>query len=210
MAASSLTELAHELERRHEAAHPDLDVIVVTGGSQLLALQASQGAPADLLLLADARPLDALGVEGRPFARGELVVAVAGDEPLSLEALADAQRVVLGLPESPIGAYTDTALAAATAELGPGWRSRLQGAVVSREPNVRLVRAKVLAGVADAAVIYASDGVPGLSLAPLPDRWQPDVRFVVAGLSPEGQELVDVLLSPDGAALVRASGLDPL
>lgn len=166
-AAASLTEAFAELERELEAAEPGLDVAVSTGGSQALRVQIEQGAPADVFASANAEHLDALVTAGLvreslPFAEGELVLVVPPTNPAgltSLEELPEATRIVLGAPEVPVGKYARALLERADARYGGGFRARVEEHVVSLEPNVRQVLAKVELGEADAAVVYRSDVV---------------------------------------------------
>ena len=217
-AASSLTDAWADLEAHHEAAHPDHDVQLVFAGSQVLQMQLSHGAPADLLAVADAGPIQALGARLGPsevFAAGELVVAVAADSPMRTALdLPLAQRLVMGLPDAPIGRYTLAALDAAAREEGQPWRQAVEARVVSRESNVRLVRTKIELGAADAAIVYASDLVDSpLRVVPLPASWQPEVRYHLATVgapTPASEAVLATLRSPEGQAILRTHGLRPL
>jgi molybdate transport system substrate-binding protein len=157
-AAASLTEAFGELERAFERAHPDVDVVLSTAGSQILRLQVEQGAPADIFASADARHVDALQrgahVHSRAvFAHNALTVVVPPDSTLrALRDLPRARRVVLGAAEVPAGRYADALIAKAERHFG-GFELR----VASREPNVRLALARVEMGEADAALVYRTD-----------------------------------------------------
>lgn len=217
-AASSLTDVLHALEHDHEAAFPSDDLQIVTAGSQVLALQIAQGAPADLVATADPEPLADLGERLgplQPLASNRLVVAVRSDHPLTSAAeLPSVASLVVGLPESPIGSYTLDALEAGTRDHGPAWRDAVDARIVSEESNVRLVRTKVELGVADAAIVYASDVPPDgtLRAVPLPDPWQPAITYVVAptaDASPAALRVLDTLTGPTGAAVLARHGLVP-
>src|SRR5262249_28445860 len=94
------------------------------------------------------------------FARNEPVVVVAAGEgnPLrSFAQLAIAPRIVIGVPDVPIGRYTLQILDNATKSLGADFRQRVEAHVVSRELNVRQVLAKVSLGEADAGIVYRTD-----------------------------------------------------
>ena len=69
-----------------------------------------------------------------------------------------ADRIVVGAPEVPIGAYTVQIWQKAAAT-GADFAARLQAKVVSRELNVRQVLAKVVLGEADAGIVYRSDAI---------------------------------------------------
>lgn len=164
-AASSLTDAFAQLETEFERANPGVDVTVSTAGSQALRVQIEHGAPADVFASANAAHMQALvssGLVGNEerFAEGELVIVVPPGNPAgitSLEDLPRAERIVLGAAEVPVGAYARAMLDQAALRYGPDFRARVEAHVVSLEPNVRLVLAKVELGEADAAVVYRSD-----------------------------------------------------
>lgn len=159
LAAASLTDALTEVAAAYEDATPGARVRLAFDGSQRLASQVIDGAPADVFASADAeqmgRVLDAGLVEGAPapFAHNELVIAVAPGNPHGIDEVADLRApdlaVVLAAEEVPAGAYTAQLLAQAGIDLLP----------VSRETNVRAVAARVAMGEADAGIVYHSDVV---------------------------------------------------
>ena len=155
LAASSLADAFELVARDFEDVHPGVDVRVSTAGSQQLATQVLEGAPADVFASADVaqmqRVVDA-GLARDPvvFAHNELAIAVAPDTTAvrSFEDLGDpAVRVVLAAPEVPAGQYARGLLDALEVDVVP----------VSLEPNVRAVLSKVSLGEADAGIVYRSD-----------------------------------------------------
>ncbi|MEZ4463607.1 MAG: molybdate ABC transporter substrate-binding protein [bacterium] len=171
-AASSLTDAYRALGAAFEAAHPGTRVVFAFAGSQTLRLQLDQGAPADVFASADAAHLAGPRLTGHhTIARNALVIITPLANPAGVDGLADlprARRVVLGTPEVPIGRYTAALLDRAAAALGPDFRARVEAAVASREANVRLVRAKVELGEADAAIVYRTDATPASGSSPCP------------------------------------------
>lgn len=126
------------------------------GGSQQLVAQLLQGARADVVATADEismqRVVDASLVEPPvTFARTTLVIAVRPGNPAGIRALADLARpdvdVVLADPSVPAGRYARQVLDAASVPLSPR----------SLELDVKAALAKVTAGEADAALVYATD-----------------------------------------------------
>ena len=237
LAASSLTDVFADLEQDFERTHPDIDVVVSTAGSQVLRLQIEHGAPADLFASAHARHLQALAeldaiAEQSVFAHNQLAIAVPYDNPAGVAEVADLARVdrlVLGAPEVPIGQYTEAFLELASQHLGPDFPDRVRARVVSREPNVRLVRARVALGEADAAVVYRTDLVgafarqldaagarpqkgPGdLCAIAIPPALSPPVAYHIALLSgaeqpAEAREFLEFLASAAGLSVLRAHG----
>jgi len=164
-AASSLTEAYEDLARGFEARHPNVAVQLTFAGSQALRLQIEQGADADVFASADERHMRALVelgdvVTSFVFARNELAVIVPLDDPAGIETFADlpeADSIVIGVESVPIGAYTRTLLENASAAYGAAFAEAVWQRVVSEESNVRLVRAKVELGEADAAIVYLTD-----------------------------------------------------
>jgi molybdate transport system substrate-binding protein len=192
-AASSLSEAFTALAPGFEAAHPGVRVRLTFAGSQTLRLQLEQGAAADVFASANAEHVEALAAEGRveaarPFARNHLVLIVPLEDPAGIESFAQlprARRLVIGTPQVPVGAYTRQALLRAEALYGPGFSAAVLSRVVSEESNVRLVRAKVAMGEADAAVVYASDAVGGAPVRalPLPDAAQVPAEYWAAAVT---------------------------
>jgi molybdate transport system substrate-binding protein len=166
-AAASLREAFTALGTAFEASHPEAHVVFSFAGSQTLRAQIEQGAPADVFASADERQMQALAdakrvLEPRVFATNELVVVVPLARAGSLDTLAAlprAARIVLGAPEVPVGAYTARMLERASRTLGADFEKRVEARVVSREPDVRQVLAKVALGEADAGVVYRTDAL---------------------------------------------------
>lgn len=151
-AAASLTEAFSATSDSIPQVRPTFSF----AGSQQLVTQLEQGAEADVVATADApsmqRLVDARLVD-RPvtFAHSTLVIAVAPGNPEGISGLSDLARaglaVVLADPSVPAGRYTRQALDDAGVRVAPR----------SLELDVKATLAKVAAGEADAAVVYATD-----------------------------------------------------
>ena len=100
------------------------------------------------------------------FARNRLVVVTPKDNPAQIQSAADLARpgvkIVTAAPEVPIGVYTQNMFEKMSKieVFGTDFQDRANANIVSREPNVRQVVAKVQLGEADAAVVYLSDVTP--------------------------------------------------
>ena len=191
-------------------------------GTQELRVQVENGARADVLAAADHKHLDALvqaGLAQRPvlFALNRPVLIVPASNPAKLQhfsQLPQAPRIVVGVPEVPIGAYTAQILDRADRILGPNFRSRVLARVVSRELNVKQIVAKVVLGEADAAFVYETDArAAGNKVAVLavPDGLNPVAQYPIAILreaanQPLAQAWIDTLLSEVGRKLLREAG----
>lgn len=174
-AAASLTECFRELGRAFEQQHPGTTVQFSFAGSQQLALQLEQGAPADVFASADQRWMDYVRdkglVEGETpvFARNRLVVIVPRTNPARIGRLEDLVRrgtkVVLAAEQVPAGKYSREALKKLAASPGfpPDYDRRVLANVVSQEENVKSVVSKVQLGEADAGMVYQSDVTPAVA-----------------------------------------------
>lgn len=220
-AASSLTEVFHEMAAAFESASPHTDVVLVFAGSQVLRLQIEQGAHADVFASANHGHMESLAREGlvseeRVLAENELVVIVPPDNPARLESfddLASVESLVIGTRNVPVGAYTRQALRRAETAGGlPGFEEAVMGRVVSEESNVRLVRAKVEMGEADAAIVYRTDALPGrVQTVQVPPRVNVRARYligVVAGArNPSAaRRWVGFVSSPEGRRILSRHG----
>lgn len=167
-AASSLIDVFQDLEARFEAENPGVDVVIATGGSQILRYQIEQGAEADIFVSAHQEHMEALSAQGyipdpQIIAHNHLVIVVPQNNPADLETVQDlphAERIVLGTPEVPIGMYTKRFLELAHRQMRTHFRAEVVERTVSQESNVRQVLAKVELGEADAAIVYRTDASP--------------------------------------------------
>jgi molybdate transport system substrate-binding protein len=176
LAAASLTEVFPRI---------DGDPAYAFGGSNQLAFQLRQGAPADVFASASPKYTQALFREGiveRPvaFATNSLVLIVPRENPARIHSVSDLRRkgirLVIGTAAVPIGGYTRDVLR----RLG---LTSVLARVVSQEPDVKGIVSKVALGQADAGFVYGSDVRPAgrrvIAIA-LPSRGQPTVRYEVA------------------------------
>jgi molybdate transport system substrate-binding protein len=206
-AAASLTHVMPQID-----AHPRYSF----GGSNTLASQIRQGAPADVFASADTsipQQLYAEGVVEKPvvFTRNALVMIVPRGNPARLHSVYDLRRdgikLVVAAPGVPVGDYTRRVLH------NLGLDSALSN-VVSNENDVRDVLAKVALGEADAGFVYTTDArtVRG-KVATIGIRWsaQPIVRYAVAVVRSSSRKsaaraFVAKLLRPVAQARLQAAG----
>jgi molybdate transport system substrate-binding protein len=156
-AAASLTDAFDELSEAFVEANPEVEVVVNYAGSQTLASQIDEGAPADVFASSNTTQMDVvadageLAGEAADFTANVLAIAVEPGNPLGiagLEDLADPDLLlVLPAEEVPAGQYAREALDAAGVAVTPA----------SLEQDVRAASSKVELGEADAAIVYASD-----------------------------------------------------
>ena len=206
-AASSL----QDVFRAEAAAFPRGPVTFSFAGSGQLAAQVVAGAPADVLATADATSVRAARTPGRVFARNLLQIAVRPGNPKRVRGLADLARrdlvVVLASPSVPAGRYAARALARAGVRVRPA----------SLEDSVRGALTKVVAGEADAALVYATDvraAASRVSGVDVPAAQNEPAAYYAApvrgSMHPDrAREFVAFLLSAKGRAILRAAGFLP-
>jgi molybdate transport system substrate-binding protein len=219
-AASSLTEAFAEVGRDFETHHPRVKVRFHFAGSQVLRLQIEQGARADAFASANPVHIEALRKSGAiaeavKFAQNELVVAVVrnGGTVERFEDLVDASRIVVGTEGVPVGAYARQVLERAKDRFGDRFVDRVWSRVVSRESNVRLVRAKVELGEADAAFVYRTDTLASerLRVVPIPKEAAVRASYWIgvpaeAAHPKSAERFVRFVRSEAGAAILERHG----
>jgi molybdate transport system substrate-binding protein len=216
-AAASLREVFEDLAKAFEAKS-GVKVHVNLAGSQELRTQIENGARADVFAAADQKHMAALVkaktvANPRVFARNTPVVIVPKDNPAkvgSFDQLPRAKKLVIGVPEVPIGSYTLEILE----KTGADFKQKVLANVASRELNVRQVLAKVSLGEADAGIVYRTDAMAGkdrVQIIEIPAKVNVIAEYPVAVLAKAPQAaaaraFVDLLLSADGQKRLAAAG----
>jgi molybdate transport system substrate-binding protein len=213
-AAASLRETFTALGQAFEDSRPGVDVAFSFAGSSDLVTQMLDGAPADVFASADRTTMDRAThgdlVQGEPvaFAGNTLTIVVPPDNPGQVTSFADlaspALAVVVCAPEVPCGGATERLEAAAQVTLAP----------VSEESSVTDVLNKVVAGEADAGLVYVTDAIgagDGVHTVPVPEAAGVRNTYPVAVLAdaqrPDlAQDFVDLLLGPLGQHVLADAG----
>jgi len=155
-AASSMSDVFQEVERGYELNHP-VDIELIFAGSQTLAMQISEGARADIFVSADLEQIQRVEGFSEPvlLVENRLVGVVPAENGYGtiLEALVDADRIIIAHEDVPVGRYTRQALE----HLGV-WEE-IQSRVVSQEHSVRGVLMKVVMGEGDVGFVYRTDAL---------------------------------------------------
>jgi len=232
LAAASLTEPFTELGKQFETQHPDSKVEFSFAGSQQLAQQLSQGAPADVFASASQKYMDIV-VQARRvgedsaqfFVRNRLVVIYPKNNPASLKALKDLAKLGLKLDfaakEVPIGQYSLDFLDKASQEpgFGPSFKEDVLKNVVSYEENVKAVLAKVSLGEADAGIVWISDisqeAADQIGSLDIPDAFNVIAVYPIAVVQDSrnldlAQAFLDLVLSPAGQQVLKKYHFIPL
>jgi molybdate transport system substrate-binding protein len=155
-AASSLDEVFPALAKIFEKDHPGTNVKFSFAGSDTLAAQITQGAPADVFASASQTTMDTVVKAGDNvgtptlFAKNTLEIAVKPGNPKGIETLADLTKPGLKVAECaasvPCGDAAVTALTAAKVKLTP----------VTYSADVASALNLVELGEVDAALVYHS------------------------------------------------------
>jgi len=219
-AAASLTDAFKAIGKNFTAANPGTNVAFNFAGSQQLAQQIGQGAPADVFASANNTQMAVVIKSGqvvsgtqRTFARNRLVVIYPAANPAGLTKLQDLAKpgikIVLADKSVPVGGYALDFLARAsqqpdfTATFSP----TVLANVVSFEQDVKAVLGKVALGEADAGIVYTtditSDAATKVGKLDIPDKLNTIAAYPIApiqGTANAGlaQKFVDYVLSPDG------------
>jgi molybdate transport system substrate-binding protein len=189
------------------------------GGSNTLAAQIQQGAPADVFASANMtlpQQVAQKGLCSKPvvFTRNTLVLVVPSSNPAKIRSIYDLRKsgikLVIAGPGVPVGSYTLQILKNMNL-------SSVLSNVVSRETDVREVLAKVALGEADAGFVYSTDAktVPGrVTALRLPAWAQPKVQYGICIVSSsqhkkDARAFVNKVLGKAGQARLRAAGFLP-
>jgi molybdate transport system substrate-binding protein len=140
--------------------------------------------------------------------------------PTGIHALTDltrTKRLVVGVPEVPIGRYTAEIFDAAAKKYGGDLRAKLEASIVSRELNVRQVLAKVALGEADAGIVYRTDAQAAkdkVEVVALPAELNVIAVYPIAVVKAAPQPALAVawtalVLSPEGQRCLGAAGFLP-
>lgn len=220
-AASSLTNAFTELAAAYEDSY-DVHANVVFGGSNSLARQIIDGAPADVFASADQAPMrDVAAFDGARtgqklstplFASNRMTIIVEQGNPRGINSIEDLGKsgviLVVCDPTVPCGGYARTVLRKS------GTRAR----AASFEENVKGVVAKIATGEADAGIVYATDAQAAagdVDEVPISDLHNIVAAYPIAALSNDGRSspharlFVAFTLSPAGQAILRRHGFEP-
>jgi len=213
-AAASLTAAFGKLGERFTAANGGTKVTFNFAGSQALATQIRQGAPADVFASADTTNMDKVkDLVGTPqsFASNLLQIVVEKGNPKGVKGLDDLARsdlkVVLAAEEVPAGKYAKQVLDQAGVRVQP----------VSQEDNVKAVVTKVALGEADAGIVYVTDVTAGgdkLEGVDIPTEQNVVATYPMATVKAsrnqdQAQAFVDLVRSAEGQGVLESFGFLP-
>ena len=213
-AAASLTDVFGDLGKDLEKAHPGLEVTFNFAGSQALAAQITQGAPADVFASANQAQMDVVtkaglqAAEPAPFTENVLEIAVPKGNPGKVTGLADFAKPDLTLavcaPSVPCGAAAQQVFTAAGVTAQPD----------SEEEDVKAALTKVQLGEVDAALVYATDveaagsKVEGIEFPEAEEavNTYPITALKAAPNPAAAKAFVDLVEGPTGQRALEAAG----
>ena len=200
LAASSLTNVFPKIDSANKYSF---------GGSDALAAQIQQGAPADVFAAASPEVPGAAVPEGSRAQARRVRDQQAGRDHADVEPCRDQEglrpvqvgrrRSIIGDKAVPIGSYTRQMLT------NLGLQCVLSN-VVSNEQNVRDILTKISLGEADAGFVYITDAktVPGkVKTFFLPGWAQPHVKYEIAVLKSSSNQAAARRVHQEGAARSR-------
>lgn len=231
-AAASLTEAFTELGQAFEAEHADTHVTFNFAGSQQLAQQINEGAPADVFASANQKQMNAAlesermdADEVQIFAHNRLVVVYPNENPANIQQLQDLAnddlKLVLADKSVPVGQYSLEFLdkASQDSEFSTIYKTDVLDNVVSYEVNVKSVLNKAALGEADAGIVYSSDVIgpnaEKVSRLEIPDELNVVATYPLVALKDSqnnelAQAFVEFVLSDRGQTILSEYGLIPV
>jgi molybdate transport system substrate-binding protein len=226
-AAASLKAAFTKIGQQFQAAHRNVTVNFSFGGSDALAAQINQGAPADVFASANITQMNVVISAGnilasnvQTFAHNRLVVITPKANPANIQTLQDLARpgVKLDLAAAtvPAGQYAVAFLTKASADpsFGTSYKANVLRNVVSYETDVATVLNKVSLGEADAGIVYTTDAetTPGtLTTIAIPDALNTIAVYPIAPVkaSPNAataRAFVGYVSSSGGQAVLASYG----
>lgn len=219
-AAAQLTESFTEMKEAFARKYPGVQVTLNFAGSQILRTQIEHGAPVDVFASANLDHMEALVRAGlveahQPFSWNRLALIVPRNNPAGITSLQDLgtkrYRLVVGVPEVPIGQYTRQMLEKASQAYGADFKDRVLANAASMETDTKKVAARVSLGEADAAVAYITDITPKMASTvqqiPFPDQFNLLSTNTIAVLkkaphSEWGKRWVEFVFSDEGQQIL--------
>jgi molybdate transport system substrate-binding protein len=215
-AAASLTNAFGDLEKTYERQHPGWKVTLNLAGSDQLAAQIEQKAPADVFAAASPKYPEQLQGEhllGKTttFATNSLLLVTPRSNPAHIKSAADLERgdakVVVADPAVPLGSYTEDVLG----NLGID-ETRLH--IVSKEQDAEAVLAKLTSGEADAGFVYVTDALSQkakLHEIGFPKSADATATYPIGIVSyskhtKAAQQWIDLVKGPQGQAVLERFG----
>ena len=226
-AAASLQAAFTKIGSQFHTAHSNVTVTFNFAGSDALATQITQGAPADVFASANAAQMNVVvkggdvdGSNVKTFAHNRLVVVYPKANPAKINTLQDLAKpgikLVLAAKTVPVGGYALDFLTKASADpsFGATYKANVLKNVVSYEADVKSVLAKVALGEADAGIVYTTDAqtkVDSTAMLDIPDALNSIATYPIGVVKASknaavAQQFVDYVAGSDGQSVLAQYG----
>jgi molybdate transport system substrate-binding protein len=226
LAAASLTKVFPQIGAQFTKAHPGVTFNFSFAGTDQLAAQIEQGAPADVFAGASTKFGGQLATAGlidpyRKLCTNQLVLITPASNPAGITTLQDLAtkpvKLVIGSETVPVGSYTRTVLSNLDAVYGAGYSDAVLGKVVSDEDSVTSILTKVQSGEADAGFVYVTDALGAgtqVTTLTLPADAQAVATYPVAAVKAgthrsTAQQFVAFVLTAPAQRLLKQAGFGP-
>ncbi len=221
-AAASLKTSFTAIQKQYQQAHPAVKIVYNFAGSQALAQQITQGAPADVFASADQsnmQKLSAVGLATNPqnFADNTLAIIIPASNPAHITTLKDLAnkgvKIDVAASTVPVGAYTLQSLfkAGKSSTYGTAYESAVKANFVSQEDNDAAIVQKVELGEADAGFVYTTDvtaaSASKVAFISIPATLNIIAQYPITVLkdsthASDAQAFVQYILSSDGQTIL--------
>lgn len=209
LASASLAKVFTHIADGFESEFPGISITLTFAGSATLVTQVKNGAPMDIVALADTTNMDKLSSAGlidaqssQVFATNTMTIVVPRTNPHEITGLIDLANssldVVLCAPTQPCGIYAQQILKNANLNILP----------ISLETSVSGVVSKVSTGQADAGIAYTTDAIASIKTVDairIPESQNIVAQYPIARgshLSTSSQQAADAFI----AFVVGATG----
>jgi molybdate transport system substrate-binding protein len=226
LAAASLTNVFPRIGAAFAKQHPGVTFSFSFGGTDQLATQIRQGAPADVFAGASVKYGDQLAGANliepfKGFCTNQLVLVVPASNPAGISSLQDLAskrvKLVIGSEAVPVGSYARTVLGNLDATYGSKYSSSVLAKVVSNEDSVTSIITKVQIGEADAGFVYITDAQAAGSKVKsftLPTDAQAVATYPIAMVRASkhatvARRFVDFVLTGPAQRLLEQAGFGP-
>jgi molybdate transport system substrate-binding protein len=214
-AAASLKKGFTALADEFSDDHPNVEVTLNFDGSQTLVTQIEQGADVDVVATADEKNMAKLGdkvTNPKVFATNVLTIVTAPGNPKNIRSLADLTKsgvaTVICAVDVPCGSATAQVEKNTGIDIKP----------VSEETAVTGVLTKVQTKQADAGLVYVTDAAgAGNAVTAVSDpafaavvNSYPIATVAATENEQTAQEFVDMVLGPQGTAVLQPMGFGPV
>lgn len=223
LAAASLTEAFHEIEKAFEEENTHIDLTITFAGSASLAHQIKEGVKADVYVSANEAYMEDMVLEKyisqedvHVFAHNKLVVMVYKDQKHKISSLEDLIQkdvtIILAEEAQPIGQYTMKMLDKIQQDNldGEDYTRLFKNNVISYEHSVKAVVAKIEIGEAHCGIVYATDRTKAneanIITLDIPDACNQMATYTIGKLaqSQKGAEkFVDYVLGEKGRQVLE-------